>query len=157
MKLELKNKKEYVSIEHNPYEKKGYSRYAKLNSKCPVCKASVCDKDGKIVLLGKWKDKKHGIFVLSDKFDDFKVEYPEQFNYKEKLIVEFICPYCKSSLVLEEQHNCQKCNAPTIMLKVFTRSVIQFCSRTGCKEHKLFLHKDDMWAFMRQIYTDSML
>ncbi|MBU1078801.1 MAG: hypothetical protein KKH98_16010 [Spirochaetes bacterium] len=155
LKLKLKDKKEYVSVEHNPYTKKGHTTYAKLWTKCPVCKSDLTNEKGQIVLLGKWNDKKHGIFILSDKLDDFKVEFPEQFDYKKELTVEFICPHCKKSLVLEPEHNCTKCKAPMIMLKAFTKSIIQFCSRTGCKEHKLYLHKDDSWEFFRQAYTDS--
>ncbi len=155
LELKLKNKEEYVSIEHNPYAKKGHSVYVKLWTKCPECNTALTNKKGEIVLLGKWDDKKHGIFILSDKLDDFKVEFPEQFNYKKEIIVEFFCPHCKKSLVLKVEHNCPKCSAPSVLLNAFTNSIIQFCSRIGCKEHKLYLHKDDSWKFFRQMYTDS--
>lgn len=156
LKIIIKNKNEYVSIEKNPYAKKGHRPNVKLWSKCPVCNSDVVNEKGKIVLLGKWNDKKHGIFILSDKFDDFKTEYPEQFDYNQNMSVEFICPHCKHSLMLDKQYNCAVCKSATVMLHVFSKSIIQFCSKSGCKEHQLFLHKDDTWDFMRQVYSDSM-
>lgn len=155
LKLVLKNKDEYLSIEHNPYSDKGHTNYVKLWSKCPVCAKPLTDEKGHIVLLGKWEEKKHGIFTLSDRFDDFHVEYPEKFEHAGEVLVEFFCPHCKNTLQLEAAHDCS-CGAPTVMLNAFSSSIIQFCSRTGCKEHKLYLHKDDGWAFIRQIYTDNL-
>ncbi|MDD5065477.1 MAG: hypothetical protein PHF84_00375 [bacterium] len=155
LKLILKGKDEYISIEQNPYTQKGHTNYVKLWTRCPVCSKPLTDDKGHITLLGKWNDKKHGIFTLSDKLDDFTVEYPEKLDYKKGIVVEFFCPHCKSSLQLEVKHACS-CGSPTVMLHAFSSSIIQFCSRSSCKEHKLYLHRDDSWAFVRQVFTDKL-
>lgn len=158
LKLNLDNKDEFVSIEKSPYAQKGHSNLVKLWAKCPVCQKDVNNEKGQIVLLGKWEEdgehKRHDIFTLTDKFDDYRIEFPENFDAKKDMTVEFICPSCKSSLLLESKHDC-KCGSPCFMLAAFSKSIITLCSRTGCKEHMLYLHKDDTWPFIRQIYTDS--
>lgn len=152
------NKEEYVSIEKSPYAQKGHSNFVKLWTKCPACGKDVNNEKGQIVLLGKWEEdgeqSKHGIFTLSDKLDDYTVEYPEIFDFGKDITVEFICPHCKSGLLLEPEHDCS-CGSASVMLKAFSKSIITFCSKTGCKEHMLHLHKDDTWQFIRQVYTDS--
>jgi len=109
-----------------------------LKVKCPVCSASLMDKEQMVdnepgVKLNISIANKHGHIWLSSIYESYNFEADIDIPPNE--IAVFHCPHCKAEIISEEQ--CLACHAPLIPFHLDEGGKVSICSRSGCKKHNI--------------------
>ncbi len=122
-----------------------------LEACCPSCHAALTE--GQMVHLDAYVRDTHedGKVYLSAIFGDYSVQ--SDLKIPEGSIVEFRCPVCDESLML--QMPCRLCGAPMASLTLATGGTLEFCSRRGCRAHALggFGDVDQMMALINNMMS----
>ncbi len=104
-----------------------------LETKCPRCHQEL-NEGTKIPLdIQIIEHSKAGVLKLSAIFGDYEID--SDIDIPEGSLVNFKCPKCEESLVIENK--CELCAAPMVSLELKNGGHIDFCSRRGCKGHAL--------------------
>ena len=100
---------------------------------CPNCNALLTE--GQRVHLDAYvkETNQEATVHLSAVFGDHTLEC--DVPIPEGAIVQFRCPICDESLML--QVPCRLCGAPVASLNLVKGGSLEFCSRRGCKGHAL--------------------
>jgi len=123
----------------------------RLETACPNCHAHLTEGQ-RVHLDGYVKDThQDGAVYLSAVFGDSAVE--SDLAVPDGTTVEFRCPVCDGSLMLEMP--CRLCGAPMASLALLPGGVLEFCSRRGCKGHALggFGDVDEMMALVNTMFN----
>ncbi|MFO8051382.1 MAG: NADPH-dependent glutamate synthase [Thermoplasmatota archaeon] len=112
----------------------------KLNTYCPHCNMgfNIKEEDGEWTHLKAEKDEKELDIRLSPYLDVFDKEMSIPIKEGE-LVDKFICPHCKSSLMIEDKL-CEECGSPLaeLIISAYSKLIPFFlCSRNGCEWHGL--------------------
>lgn len=78
-------------------------------------------------------DKTKGSINLSSIYGSY--DYKTDLNIPDGIEAEFYCPYCGSNINSDVQ--CEECNAHLVPLNIAEGGMVQFCSRSGCKNHNV--------------------
>ncbi len=118
---------------------------------CPSCHAVLTE--GQKVHLDAYVRDTHedGKVYLSAIFGDYSVQ--SELKIPEGATVEFRCPICDESLML--QIPCRLCGAPMASLTLTVGGTLEFCSRRGCRGHALggFGDVDQMMALINNMMS----
>jgi Zn finger protein HypA/HybF involved in hydrogenase expression len=124
-----------------------------LKLKCPVCSASLLDhqrlvdNEPSIRLKIKIGENK-GTINLSSIYGSYN--YIADIEIRKDEIAEFNCPHCEAQIT-SDQH-CLTCDAPTIPLYLDMGGKVSFCSRSGCKNHKVEF--EDLSIALNKLYQE---
>jgi hypothetical protein len=117
-----------------------------LEACCPNCNALLTE--GQRVHLDAYcKDvNQDGEIYLSAIFGEYSVQ--TDVRIPAGAVVEFRCPICDVSLML--QVPCRLCGAPMASVNLKSGGCLEFCSRAGCKGHALggFGDVDEMMSLI---------
>ncbi len=115
-------------------------RIFRVDVGCPHCNRSLMTHDHHIDgqpmihVTASW-GRKHGWMRLSSLYGDYRME--SEHDVPADTIIHFFCPRCHGEL--RSPRLCPRCDAAMIPLLVRAGGIMQFCSRHGCKEHRLDL------------------
>ncbi len=109
-----------------------------LELKCPRCNHSLMDLNHPIDKHASIKitvsfGRKHGWLRLSSMYGSFNIE--SEYEILNGTIVNCFCPHCNGTLT--DTATCPECEAHMITMQVRGGSMLQVCSRHGCKGHML--------------------
>ncbi len=120
-----------------------------LEACCPNCNALLTE-GRRVHLDGYLRDaNQDGAISLSAIFGEYAVE--TDLKIPAGAVVEFRCPICDRSLML--QTPCRLCGAPMASLNLKNGGVLEFCSRAGCRGHALggFGDVDEMMSLLNSM------
>ncbi len=121
-----------------------------LDVSCPNCNAVLTE--GQRVHLDAYiKDtSQEATIYLSAVFGDYTIDC--DVRIPDGAIVQFRCPMCDQSLMLEIP--CKLCGAPMVSLNLVKGGTVEFCSRRGCKGHALggFGDVDQMMKLVNSMF-----
>lgn len=111
-----------------------------IKLRCPHCNHSLLDPNFLIdnqpsVRLTISFERQHGWLRLSSLYGSYNLS--SEYEIPINTIAHFFCPHCHAELT--GSASCPACNAPMVPLTVYGGGMVQFCSRRGCKNHKMDL------------------
>ncbi|HPE35449.1 MAG TPA: hypothetical protein PLI65_11700 [Bacteroidales bacterium] len=111
-------------------------KYISLAVKCPHCGESLMDLNHLIhgypsVKVNIETKRARGIIWLCSIYDCF--DHENNIELREDEEVQFYCPHCNQSLMLETR--CNLCNAQMVGFNIKVGGKVDICSRKGCKNH----------------------
>lgn len=124
-----------------------------LKLKCPVCGNSLMDhqrlvdNEPSIRLKIKIQDKK-GTINLSSIYGSYN--YYTDIDIKMDEIADFFCPHCSAQITSDQE--CLSCDAPMAPLYLDMGGKVSFCSRSGCKNHKVEF--EDLSIALNKMYQE---
>lgn len=111
-----------------------------LNVACPHCRHSLMDAEHKLdgnpsirLLLRVGTDER--ALNLSSLYGSFRYETDAAVGLGT--LTELVCPHCRAGLVVDA--SCDVCGARMGRLSLEVDGEVYFCSRRGCKGHKVEL------------------
>jgi len=109
-----------------------------LRLKCPLCSASLMDKEHHVdnepgIKLKIKIGKKEGHIWLSSIYESYN--YDSDFEIPPNQIADFTCPQCGRQIISEDK--CLACHAPMIPFHLKDGGKVTICSRAGCKKHSV--------------------
>ena len=117
---------------------------------CPSCNAALTE--GQKVHLDAYIKDTHqeANLYLSAVFGEYTIDC--DVAIPEGAIVQFRCPVCEQSLMLEIP--CRLCGAPMASLNIVNGGSVEFCSRRGGKGHALggFGDVDQMMTLVNNMF-----
>lgn len=121
---------------------------------CPYCRKSLMDAekplDGnpsiRVTLRVAGADH---ILNLSALYGSFRYDTPAQVDLGAE--TELFCPHCKASLVTDAR--CEVCKARSCRMSLELEGDVYFCSRRGCKNHKVELR--DLEKALASLYAGT--
>lgn len=111
-----------------------------LAVRCPFCGASLMDAQSLIdgqpsIRVNMSLQGRQGALHLSSIYGSFRFDSSAPIGDGE--VAELACPHCSRSLVTDAE--CEICQAPMARMKLEVDGEVFFCSRKGCKVHKVEL------------------
>lgn len=124
-----------------------------LKLKCPTCGASLMDQDRLVdnepsIRLGIAVGEEKGTINLSSIYGSYN--YIADIDIKKDEIAEFSCPHCTAHLNADLE--CLSCGADMVPLYLDMGGKVSFCSRSGCKDHKVEF--EDLSIALNQLYQE---
>jgi NADH-quinone oxidoreductase subunit E len=121
----------------------GDERVFPLLASCPRCRHSLLDPGHTIegqpsIRVTVAGGNAHGWLRLSSLYGSFVVEAEHDLPLDS--VAGFFCPHCNAELA--GAGPCPLCHAPLVPLAVGAESMVQICSRRGCRYHLLDLHPE---------------
>lgn len=109
-----------------------------INVSCPRCNRGLLDTENLVedhpsIRLTFSYGRKHGSMRMSSLYGSFTVQ--SDHAIPDGTDLNLFCPHCHAELASPSA--CPACNAQLVPLMVRGGGVLQFCSRRGCKEHRL--------------------
>lgn len=109
-----------------------------LKVKCPICAASLMDKDHPVdnepgIKLNISIGDRKGHIWLSSIYESYNYEADIEIPQNE--IATFHCPHCKQEITSEDE--CVACHAPLVPFHLEEGGKVAICSRAGCKKHSV--------------------
>lgn len=131
-----------------------YLNLISWKASCPFCHTSLMDEvnridnEPSIKLIMEIPGKKSYI-RMSSIYGSFN--YAAEINIEEGNVVVFSCPHCREKITSQEL--CYVCRAPMSSIFLEIGGKINFCSRSGCKNHNIsFEDLSGALARLRQEY-----
>lgn len=127
--------------------------FVSLNLKCPVCGASLMNKEvivdhkPSIHLLVRMDDVEGSVY-LSSIYGSYN--FSCDITLIPGHISEFYCPHCKNEI--SSKSECLNCSAPMIPFYLEMGGKVSICSRIGCKNH--FVEFEDLTQAMQKLHED---
>ncbi len=124
-----------------------------LKLKCPVCGVSLMDHDrlvdneASIQLNIKIGDQ-DGTINLSSIYGSYN--YVTDIDIRNDEVAEFFCPHCSANITSDLE--CLSCGADMIPLYLDMGGKVSFCSRSGCKNHKVEF--EDLSIALNKLYQE---
>jgi NADH:ubiquinone oxidoreductase subunit E len=114
-----------------------------LTASCPRCRHSLMETSHTIdgqpaIRITAANGNGHGWLRLSSLYGSYVVE--AEHDVAPDAVVHLFCPHCNVELTAAVP--CPVCNAPLVLLSVGTESMVQICSRRGCRYHLLDLVRE---------------
>ncbi len=124
-----------------------------LKLKCPVCGASLMDEDRLVdnessIRLNIMIGERKGSINLSSIYGSYN--YYTDIDIKKDEIAEFSCPHCGAQIKSDSE--CLTCGAGMVPLYLDMGGKVSFCSRSGCKNHKVEF--EDLSIAMNKLYQE---
>lgn len=127
--------------------------FVSIQVKCPICGASMMDKEQKVdneqsikfIVEGA---KGKGTLRLSSIYGSYN--YLLDMEIADGEVVKFHCPECKNVLGIPEL--CKSCDAPMVKLVLTMGGEVSFCSRKGCQNHNIGFQ--DLSLALKKFYQD---
>jgi DNA-directed RNA polymerase subunit RPC12/RpoP len=122
-----------------------------LKVKCPLCSASLMDREQKVdnepgikleIAIG---DKKGHIW-LSSIYESYN--YISDLEIPSGAVALFSCPVCHGQITSKDK--CDACDAPLIPFHLEEGGKVTICSRAGCKKHAVAF--DDLSTALNYFY-----
>jgi ssDNA-binding Zn-finger/Zn-ribbon topoisomerase 1 len=109
-----------------------------LKVKCPVCSASLMDKEQMVdnepgIKLDISIGPKKGYIWLSSIYESYN--YFADIDIPKNEIAVFHCPHCHSEIKSDDL--CKTCHAPLVPFHLEDGGKVTICSRAGCKKHSV--------------------
>jgi len=124
-----------------------------LKLKCPVCGKSLMDHNrlvdnepsiGLKIQIGNSK----GNINLSSIYGSYN--YVADIEIKKDEIASFFCPHCSANIKSDSE--CLSCGAGMVPLYLDMGGKVSFCSRSGCKNHKVEF--EDLSIALNKLYQE---
>jgi NADH:ubiquinone oxidoreductase subunit E len=114
-----------------------------VTASCPRCRHSLMDPGHTIegkpsIRVTAVSNGSHGWLRLSSLYGSYVVE--AEHEAPTDVVTNIFCPHCSAELA--GAGPCPVCSAPLVPLSVGVGSVVQICSRRGCRYHLLDLSPD---------------
>ncbi len=122
-------------------EIKGDRRIFPITVKCSHCNHTLMDPDHRIdgypaVRMTASFGGKHGWVRMSCLYGSYTLE--SEYKIPAHALCNFFCTHCHSEF--SGGNRCPRCDAPMVPMLVDGGGMIQICTRSGCKEHRLDLN-----------------
>jgi len=117
---------------------------------CPSCGAALTAGE-EMRLTGRVRETgEAGEVRLSARFGEYRVA--TDLSIAEGGIVEFTCPSCERSLMVDGA--CTLCGGPNASVNLATGGSVEFCARRGCRGHALggFGDLDEMIDLLNRMF-----
>lgn len=124
-----------------------------LKLKCPVCGHSLMDHDRLVdnepsIKLKIQIDKRKGSINLSSIYGSYN--YVADIEIHKNEIAQFYCPHCSANIKSDAE--CLSCGAGMIPLHLDMGGKVSYCSRSGCKNHKVEF--EDLSIALNKLYQE---
>lgn len=124
-----------------------------LKLKCPTCGTSVMDHKRLVdneasIRLNINVGEKEGTINLSSIYGSYN--YISDIEIYPDEVASFSCPHCHAHL--EDKSECLTCRAEMVPLNLDMGGKVSFCSRSGCKNHKVEF--EDLSIALSQLYQE---
>ena len=122
-----------------------------LTVRCPFCSADLMDSSNLLdgypsIRMHLKVGRQEGDLRLSCLYGSFR--YSTRVKVSDGDETELFCPHCRRSLLTDVA--CEICKAPMVKLRLIVDGDVYFCSRKGCKNHKVELR--DLEAGLAEFY-----
>lgn len=124
-----------------------------LKLKCPVCGKSLMDHDRLVdnepsIGLKIHIDDNKGTINLSSIYGSYN--YVSDIEIRKDEIADFYCTHCNANIKADSE--CLSCGAGMIPLYLDMGGKVSFCSRSGCKNHKVEF--EDLSIALNKLYQE---
>lgn len=128
-------------------------KYISLSVKCPQCSQSLMDKNHLIhgypgVKVNIETARARGLMWLCSIYDCH--DHENNIELKDDELVNFYCPHCNQSLMLDVP--CGVCKAPMVGFNIKVGGKVDICSRKGCKNHYVLF--EDLASEINKFYQE---